>query len=101
MNIRIHDTLTRKKVDFVPLEAGKVGIYSCGPTVYDYLHVGNGRQQVAYDVMVRHLRARGFDVTYVRNITDVDDKIINRAHELGEDPAAARRALHRRSSTRT
>ncbi|MCU1279603.1 MAG: cysteinyl-tRNA synthetase [bacterium] len=85
-NIRIHDTLSRKKIDFQPLVAGKVGIYSCGPTVYDFLHVGNGRQQVAYDVMVRHLRARGFDVNYVRNITDVDDKIINRAHELGEDP---------------
>ena len=55
--------------------------------MYDFLHVGNGRQQVAYDVMFRHLRARGFDVTYVRNITDVDDKIINRAREIGEDPA--------------
>jgi cysteinyl-tRNA synthetase len=87
MTIRIHDTLTRKKIDFVPLEPGKVGIYSCGPTVYDFIHVGNGRQQVAYDVMFRHLRARGFDVNYVRNITDVDDKIINRARELGEDPA--------------
>ncbi|MDB4967725.1 MAG: cysteinyl-tRNA synthetase [Myxococcales bacterium] len=87
MNLRIHDTLSRKKIDFQPLVAGKVGIYACGPTVYDFLHVGNGRQQVAYDVMFRHLRARGFDVTYVRNITDVDDKIINRAREIGEDPA--------------
>jgi cysteinyl-tRNA synthetase len=88
MNIRIHDTLSRKKIEFKPLVEGKAGIYACGPTVYDFLHVGNGRQQVAYDVMFRHLKARGFDVTYVRNITDVDDKIINRAHELGEDPAA-------------
>jgi cysteinyl-tRNA synthetase len=87
MSIRIFDTLSRKKIDFVPLVPGKVGIYSCGPTVYDFLHVGNARQQVAYDVMVRHLRARGFEVQYVRNITDVDDKIIHRAHELGEDPA--------------
>ena len=86
-NIRIHDTLSRKKIEFHPFVAGKVGIYACGPTVYDFLHVGNGRQQVAYDVMFRHLRARGFDVTYVRNITDVDDKIINRAREIGEDPA--------------
>ena len=72
MTIRIHDTLTRKKVELVPLVPGKVGMYACGPTVYDYLHVGNGRQQVAYDIMFRHLRARGFDVSYVRNITDVD-----------------------------
>ena len=88
MTIRIHDTLSRKKVELQPLVAGKVGLYACGPTVYDFLHVGNGRQQVAYDIMFRHLRARGFDVNYVRNLTDVDDKIINRAHELGEDPAA-------------
>jgi cysteinyl-tRNA synthetase len=88
MNIRIHDTLSRKKIEFQPLSPGKVGIYSCGPTVYDYLHVGNFRQQVAYDIMFRHLRARGFDVNYVRNLTDVDDKIINRARELGEDAVA-------------
>jgi cysteinyl-tRNA synthetase len=86
MNIRIHDTLSRKKIQLQPLAPGKIGLYACGPTVYDFLHVGNFRQQVAYDVMFRHLRARGFDVTYVRNLTDVDDKIIRRAHELGEDP---------------
>ena len=87
-NIRIHDTLSRKKIDFVPLAAGKVGMYVCGPTVYDFIHVGNGRTFISFDLVARHLRARGFDVNYVRNITDVDDKIINRAHELGEDPAA-------------
>ena len=86
--IRIHDTLTRKKLDFVPLVAGKVGLYVCGPTVYDFIHVGNGRTFMTFDLVARHLRARGFDVRYVRNITDVDDKIINRAHELGEDPPA-------------
>jgi cysteinyl-tRNA synthetase len=87
MTIRIYDTLSRQKVDFTPLVPGHVGIYACGPTVYDFLHVGNARQQVAYDIMFRHLQARGFTVNYVRNITDVDDKIINRARELGEDPA--------------
>ena len=86
-NIRIHDTLSRKKIDFQPLVAGKVGMYVCGPTVYDFLHVGNGRTFIAFDVVARHLRARGFDVNYVRNITDVDDKIIDRANELGEPPA--------------
>ena len=86
-NIRIHDTLSRKKIELQPLVPGKVGLYVCGPTVYDFLHVGNGRTFIAFDVVARHLRARGFDVNYVRNITDVDDKIIDRAHELGEPPA--------------
>ena len=88
MTIRIHDTLTRKKVDFQPLTPGKVGLYVCGPTVYDFIHVGNGRTFITFDLVARHLRARGFDLTYVRNVTDVDDKIIRRAHELGEDPMA-------------
>jgi cysteinyl-tRNA synthetase len=88
MTIRIHDTLERKKVEFQPLQPGKVGLYACGPTVYNFIHLGNARPMVAFDVVARHLRARGFDVTYVRNITDVDDKIINRARELGEEPGA-------------
>ena len=86
-NIRIHDTLSRKKIDFSPLVPGKASLYVCGPTVYDFIHVGNGRTFITFDLVARHLRARGFDVDYVRNITDVDDKIINRANELGEDPA--------------
>jgi len=86
--IRIHDTLSRKKIELQPLVPGKVSLYVCGPTVYDFIHVGNGRTFITFDLVARHLRARGFDVNYVRNITDVDDKIINRAHELGEDPAA-------------
>jgi cysteinyl-tRNA synthetase len=87
MPIRILDTLQRKKIELVPLVDGKIGMYACGPTVYNFLHLGNARPLVAFDVVVRHLRARGLDVTYVRNITDVDDKIINRARELGEPPA--------------
>jgi cysteinyl-tRNA synthetase len=86
--VRVVDTLRRKKIELVPLEPGHVRMYVCGPTVYGELHLGNGRPYVAFDVAARHLRARGFQVTYVRNITDVDDKIIRRAAELGEEPAA-------------
>jgi cysteinyl-tRNA synthetase len=82
--LRIHNTLTRTKEPFVPRVAGKVGMYVCGPTVYDYFHVGNARTFTAFDMVVRWLRASGYAVTYVRNITDVDDKIIKRAREKGE-----------------
>ena len=82
--LRIHNTLTRTKEPFVPREPGKVGMYVCGPTVYDYFHVGNARTFTAFDMVVRWLRASGYAVTYVRNITDVDDKIIKRAREKGE-----------------
>ncbi len=82
--IRLHDSLQRKKVELEPREAGKIGLYACGPTTYNFLHLGNARPLVAFDVVARHLRVRGFAVTYVRNITDVDDKIIRRAAELSE-----------------
>jgi cysteinyl-tRNA synthetase len=85
--IRIHDTLERKKVELRPLEDGHVRMYVCGPTVYNFVHLGNGRPYVVFDVVARHLRQRGYRVTYARNLTDIDDKIIKRAHELGEDPA--------------
>ncbi len=88
MGIRFHDTLAGEKVDFQPLVPGKVGLYACGPTVYDHAHLGHARCYVAWDVVVRHLRARGLEVRYVRNFTDVDDKIIARANERGEDPVA-------------
>jgi cysteinyl-tRNA synthetase len=88
MPIRIHDTLAGTKREFVPVEPGKVRVYFCGPTVYDHAHVGHARSYVVWDVVVRHLRARGLEVRYVRNFTDVDDKIIKRANERGEDPAA-------------
>ncbi len=86
MGIQIHDTLTNTKRELVTLEPGKVRLYVCGPTVYDYAHLGHARCYVVWDVVVRHLRARGLDVTFVRNFTDVDDKIIKRANERGEDP---------------
>ena len=88
MPIVIHDTLTAQKRELVPLEPGKIRFYACGPTVYDWSHVGHARSYVVWDVVVRHLRARGYLVTYVRNFTDVDDKIIRRANERGEDPVA-------------
>ncbi len=82
--LRIYNTLTRQKEEFKPLQAGKVGMYVCGITVYDLLHMGHGRTYVAFDVMQRYFRFSGYDVTYVRNITDVDDKIIKRAIENNE-----------------
>jgi len=87
--IRVHDTRQRRKVELVPLEPGKLGIYVCGVTVYDLCHVGHARTLVAFDVIVRHLRASGFDVRFVRNITDVDDKIIRRAATEGRSADAA------------
>ena len=83
--IRIHNSLTGQKQDLVPIEPGHVRMYSCGVTVYDYFHVGNARMLVVFDMVSRYLRHRGLRVTYVRNITDVDDKIINRAREAGVD----------------
>ncbi len=82
--LRIHNTLTRDKQDFVPLRAGEVRLYVCGMTVYDFCHVGHARVMVVFDTVVRWLRARGYRVSYVRNITDIDDKIIDRAAKNGE-----------------
>ena len=80
----IYNTLTHEKEEFRPINNGKVGIYVCGLTVYDYTHLGHARMLVSFDVIVRHLRAKGFEVTYVRNITDIDDKILARATENKE-----------------
>ena len=85
MSIRIYNTLTKKKEAFEPLVPGQVKMYVCGPTVYDYCHVGHARSVVVFDVVVRYLRALNYQVSYVRNFTDVDDKIINRANEVGID----------------
>jgi cysteinyl-tRNA synthetase len=85
--IKIFNTLTGKKEEFVPLHPGKVGMYVCGVTVYDYSHLGHARGAVAFDLIQRYFRRKGFAVTYVRNFTDVDDKIINRAREEGVTPA--------------
>ena len=82
--MKIYNTLTRKKETFVPLHAGHIRIYVCGMTVYDYCHLGHARVLVAFDAITRYLRARGWHVTYVRNITDIDDKILRRADENQE-----------------
>lgn len=83
MSIRLYNTLTRRKEEFVPREPGKVAMYVCGPTVYNHIHIGNGRTFLTFDVIRRYLTWRGFDVCFIQNITDVDDKIINRASEEG------------------
>ena len=83
--LKIYNTLAREKQTFVPIVAGKVSMYVCGMTVYDFCHLGHARVMVVFDMVNRWLRASGFDVTYVRNITDIDDKIIKRANENGED----------------
>ncbi len=82
--LEIYNSLTNRKEAFQPIEPGRVGIYVCGMTVYDYCHVGHARAMVVFDVVVRYLRASGYEVRYVRNITDIDDKIIRRAAENGE-----------------
>ena len=81
--LSLYNSLTRKKEPFTPIQPGKIGIYVCGITVYDDCHLGHARSMVSFDVIVRFLRTQGFDVTYVRNITDIDDKIIVRAQERG------------------
>jgi cysteinyl-tRNA synthetase len=88
MAIVVFDTLSGKKRALVPLEPDQIRLYVCGPTVYDLSHLGHARCYVVWDVVVRHLRERGLRVKYVRNFTDVDDKIIKRANERGEDPVA-------------
>jgi cysteinyl-tRNA synthetase len=85
MPIRLYNSATRSKEIFRPIREGEVGIYVCGVTVYDFCHIGHARSAIVFDVLVRYLRARGFKVTYVRNFTDVDDKIIERSRQTGED----------------
>lgn len=84
--MKLYNTLTRKKEVFVPLEEGKVKMYVCGPTVYNFFHIGNARPFIIFDTFRRYLEYRGYEVTYVQNFTDVDDKIINRSHEEGITP---------------
>ena len=81
--MKLYNTMTMKKEEFIPLEPGKVKMYTCGPTVYNYFHVGNARPLIMFDALRRYLEYRGYDVTYVTNFTDIDDRIINRANEEG------------------
>ena len=81
--MQIYKSMTRKKEPFVPLHEGKVGIYACGPTVYNFFHIGNARPFIVFDVLRRYLEYRGYEVTFVQNFTDIDDKMIRRANEEG------------------
>ena len=81
--MRLFNTLTKSKEEFVPLEAGKVKLYACGPTVYNYIHIGNARPICVFDTLRRYFEYKGLDVTFVQNFTDIDDKIINKANEEG------------------
>ncbi len=93
--LRIYNSLARDKQDFLPIRPGEVRMYVCGITVYDYCHLGHARMLVAFDMVQRWLRASGYRVTYVRNITDIDDKIIRRAAQSGETPEAlSERFIH-------
>ena len=85
--MRLYNTLTRKKEEFVPVNEGKVGMYVCGPTVYNYIHIGNARPMVVFDTVRRYMEYKGYDVNYVSNFTDVDDKIIKKANEEGVSSA--------------
>ncbi|GHU81738.1 cysteine--tRNA ligase [Clostridia bacterium] len=83
--MKIYNTLTREKEEFVPVESGKAKIYACGPTVYNYIHIGNARPICVFDILRRYLEYRGYEVTFVQNFTDIDDKIINKANDEGTD----------------
>ena len=87
MAIQVYNTLTRKKEEYKPINPHMTGFYVCGPTVYDYFHIGNARPFIVFDVVRRYLIYRGYNVRYVMNLTDVDDKIINRANERGVSSA--------------
>lgn len=86
MSLRLFNTMSHQKEEFKPREEGKVGMYTCGPTVYNYFHVGNGRMLVVFDMIRRYLLYKGYDVTFIQNFTDIDDKIIKRGNEEGMDP---------------
>lgn len=95
MTIKLYNTLTRQKEVFTPLEENKVKMYVCGPTVYNYIHIGNARPAIVFDTVRRYLEFRGYEVQYVSNFTDVDDKLIRAAKELGEDvPTIAERFIN-------
>ena len=81
--MQIYNTQTRRKEEFVPIEPGKVRIYACGPTVYNYFHIGNARPFIVFDTLRRYFEHKGYEVKFVQNFTDIDDKMIRRANEEG------------------
>ena len=91
--LRVYNTLTRRQDKFAPIRPNRVNMFVCGPTVWDVSHIGHGKTYVAYDIIARYLRRKGFSVFFLLNITDVDDKIINKAHDLGEEPLVLAKRL--------
>ena len=92
--MQIYNTMTRKKETLVPQQEGVVSMYVCGPTVYDYIHIGNARPLIVFDTFRRYLEYRGYQVTYIQNFTDIDDKLIRRANAEGTTvPAVAERFI--------
>ena len=83
--MRVYNTMTRQKEELIPIEEGKIRLYACGPTVYNFIHIGNARPLVVFDTLRRYLEWRGYEVNFVQNFTDIDDKIIRRANEEGTD----------------
>lgn len=103
--MKLFNTMSMQKEEFVPIEPGKVRMYACGPTVYNYIHVGNARPIIMFDVLRRYLEYRGYEVTFVQNFTDVDDKNHQARkrrghHERGSREKIHRRILHRRPRAR-
>ena len=94
MPLKLYNSSTRNKEVFKPLVDGKVGLYVCGVTVYDLCHIGHARSTIVFDVLARYFRAKGYDVTYVRNFTDIDDKIIERAKLLKKAPKRTGPGIH-------
>lgn len=94
--MKIFNTLTRRKDEFVPIEEGKVRMYVCGPTVYNYIHIGNARPMIVFDTVRRYFEYKGYDVNYVSNFTDVDDKIIKRPMKRALMPLLFQNALSRK-----
>ena len=97
--MKIFNTLTRQKDEFKPISEGKVGIYVCGPTVYDYIHIGNARPMIVFDTLRRYFEYKGYEVNYVSNFTDVDDKIIKKANEEGVDSSVISVSICNRSAS--
>ena len=96
--MKLYNTLTKKKEEFVPLEPGKVKMYVCGPTVYNFIHIGNARPMIVFDTVRRYMEHKGYEVNYVSNFTDVDDKIISKSQRGRRFLQRSFRALHRRVS---
>ena len=98
--MKLYNTLTKQKEEFVPLHEGKVSMYVCGPTVYNFIHIGNARPMIVFDTVRRYMEYKGYEVNYVSNFTDVDDKIIKKAMEEGRTAEEVSQAVHRRVQKR-